>query len=92
MQFKATQPRGDSYRKQTVWVKFTLALYGHVLCISAQEARDLSDPSKNKPPFALLLFQNTSDPTSQSIALVDRNKLASAEFLSIWSDLSPKVL
>ena len=62
-----------------------------MLPVNAYEARELANPSKREPPYALLVFQST-DPTGQSIALVDRNRLASAEFLSIWSDLSPREL
>lgn len=90
-QFEPTEPRSDGYRQQTVWVKIALALHGHVLPITAYEARELADPSKSDPPYALLIFQSV-DPTGQSIALIDRNRLASAEFLAIWTDLNPKVL
>ena len=74
-----------------MWVKITLALYRHVLPISSSEAQELANPSKREPPFALLIFENF-DLSKQSVALVDRNRLASAEFLSLWSDFHPCVL
>lgn len=74
-----------------VWVKITLSLHGQVVLINSQETQELCNPLKLVPPYALLLFQ-VVDCSHLSIGLVDCNRLASAEFISIPSHLDPRHL